>query len=213
MGFYGNITNTSKTQFQFDRIYANRYEMERKKTTDGIYIGRYVLIEYDQEIDREVFKPQFYKVGGRFFTTKDATAETELKIDIDVKEKDIIKIEPEHNSDPNEGVELYECVGALNNNSTIAKFDPVVTGKDYEDNYIKNFAIDKKEYGAGRGYDSTAWQKIYQDGEEKYVMIAELNSVVPTFDISPDAPTLEPIQPHFDSNSTNVYYKLHSQPQ
>ena len=43
-------------------------------------------------------------------------------------------------------------------------------------------------------------------------MVAELNTVVPTFDISADAPTLLPITPHFDTDSTNVYYKLHWQP-
>ena len=46
-----------------------------------------------------------------------------------------------------------------------------------------------REYAAslgeqiGRGWDSTVWQKVYENGEEKYVMIAELNTVVPTFDI------------------------------
>ena len=43
-------------------------------------------------------------------------------------------------------------------------------------------------------------------------MIAELNSVVPTFDITVDAPTFDPIPPHFDNDSNNVYYKLHVQP-
>ena len=37
MGFYGNITNTSKTQFQFDRIYSSRSAMENKMYTDNIY--------------------------------------------------------------------------------------------------------------------------------------------------------------------------------
>ena len=31
--------------------------------------------------------------------------------------------------------------------------------------------------------------------------------IIPTFDVSPDAPTLSPITPHFDVDSTNVYYK------
>ena len=44
-------------------------------------------------------------------------------------------------------------------------------------------------------------------------MIAELNSVVPTFDLAADPPTMTPIMPHFDTNNTNVYYKLHWQPQ
>jgi hypothetical protein len=43
-------------------------------------------------------------------------------------------------------------------------------------------------------------------------MIAELNSVVPTFDISTDAPSDIPMAPHFDELSTDVYYKLHAQP-
>jgi hypothetical protein len=50
------------------------------------------------------------------------------------------------------------------------------------------------------------------DSVEKYVMIAELNTVVPTFDVSADAPTQIPLVPHFDTQSTDVYYKLHWQP-
>lgn len=78
-------------------------------------------------------------------------------------------------------------------------------------NYLTNFAIDVAAYGTSRGFDSTVWQKVYSEGSEKYVMVAELNSVVPTFDLSADAPTLIPITPHFDNDSTNVYYKLHQQ--
>jgi hypothetical protein len=49
MGFYGNITNTARTQFSFDKIYANRKAMEQSIALDGIYIGRFVLIEYDDD--------------------------------------------------------------------------------------------------------------------------------------------------------------------
>ena len=49
MGFYGNITNTNKTSFVFDRIYPNRVEMDNNATSDGIFIGRYVLVDYDKE--------------------------------------------------------------------------------------------------------------------------------------------------------------------
>jgi hypothetical protein len=44
----------------------------------------------------------------------------------------------------------------------------------------------------------------------EYVRIADLNSVVPTFDLETDAPTMKPLVPHFDADSTNVYYKLHT---
>ena len=68
MGFYGNITNTSNTTFQFDRIYGSRHEMERalESGDDDVYIGRYVLIEYDQAVDFEVFTrifPRKVEVG------------------------------------------------------------------------------------------------------------------------------------------------------
>ena len=35
--------------FQFDRIYPNKYEMDKKAATDGVLIGRYVLVEYGNE--------------------------------------------------------------------------------------------------------------------------------------------------------------------
>ena len=51
MGFYGKITNTSKTQFTFDKIYSNRVEMDTAisgDNNDGVAVGRYVLVDYDQ---------------------------------------------------------------------------------------------------------------------------------------------------------------------
>jgi hypothetical protein len=49
MGFYGNITNTSKTTFSFDYIYNTRKAMDEVAETDGVFLGRYVLIDYDEE--------------------------------------------------------------------------------------------------------------------------------------------------------------------
>ena len=47
MGFYGNITSATKTGFSFDRIYPNRRAMEVNTKSDNVYIGRYVLVDYD----------------------------------------------------------------------------------------------------------------------------------------------------------------------
>jgi hypothetical protein len=88
--------------------------------------------------------------------------------------------------------------------STSAKNDETAA-----ENYLINFNVDLENYPTSRGYDSTVWQKTYADGKPKYVMIAELNSVVPILDIAADAPTLAPVMPHFDVDSTNIYYKLH----
>ena len=47
MSFYGNISNAGKTQMSFDRVYPNRKIMEENASTDGVFVGRFVLIEYD----------------------------------------------------------------------------------------------------------------------------------------------------------------------
>ena len=56
MGFYGNIMNTTKSQFSFDKIYQNRTVMENSlidefgnAISDGVFIGRFVLVDYDKE--------------------------------------------------------------------------------------------------------------------------------------------------------------------
>lgn len=51
MGFYGNITDRSRTHFQFDKIFANRKTMDElvELGLDGIFAGRFVLVKYDPE--------------------------------------------------------------------------------------------------------------------------------------------------------------------
>jgi len=60
--------------------------------------------------------------------------------------------------------------------------------------YARNQAIDNIIYNEAKGFDSTAWQKIYDNNTdtESYLNIANLNSVVPTFEVSSDAPTSLP---------------------
>lgn len=216
MGFYGNITNTARTQFQFDKIYPNRYEMEIHKSTDGIYAGRYVLVEYDSEANLDTYL-RVQKVGDRFYEnpTGEVGDATLLK-QSDIGYPSIVYVS-DIDPTPAQGLHaknctFYICVSELTEGSQQpAIFNKVISGKEGPD-YTINYNIDISEYKNGRGYDSTVWQKTYIDGVEKYVMIAELNSVVPTFDVSADAPTQRPLVPHFDIQSTDVYYKLHWQP-
>jgi hypothetical protein len=79
-----------------------------------------------------------------------------------------------------------------------------------EDYYNANYQIDKLEYEKlGRGYDGTVWRKVISDeGQGYYVMLAELNSVVPTFSLKPIAPSETPFPPTFDEDSSNVLYNL-----
>ena len=55
MGFYGKINNTS-TSLVFDKIYPNRVAMEdavKKGKDDGVFIGRYVLVNYEYVPDTD----------------------------------------------------------------------------------------------------------------------------------------------------------------
>jgi hypothetical protein len=47
MSFYGNISNAGRTNLTFDKIYPNRELMELKTSEDGVFVGRHILIEYD----------------------------------------------------------------------------------------------------------------------------------------------------------------------
>lgn len=246
MGFYGNITNTSRTQFQFDLIYPSRYKMETQCSKDGVYVGRYVLIEYDSD-PNNVIKTGYRK--GKLIDFKDGSylyagpgLEEATKItyylddywDYDWSSTDVIDgviegtivrvketIDQYANYDEDgKGIGIpivyagaysfFECIGKDAENKALFKRASAIT-----DNYTANYEEDKRAYptSIGRGWDSTVWQKVYENGKEKYVMIAELNAVVPTFDIQADAPSMSPLTPHFDEASTNVYYKLHWQPQ
>ena len=66
MGFYGNITNTSKTTFSFDKTYANRYEADLGCQSDGIMSGRYILIEYDHPTSLDSY-PSYYCYDGTMY--------------------------------------------------------------------------------------------------------------------------------------------------
>lgn len=212
MGFYGNITNTSKTQFQFDRIYSSRSAMENKMYTDNVYAGRYVLVEYDSTPELGAFS-RVYFFSGIAYTSPNHEAGTGItKNDVNYGD---IRFTAD-NITPTEQLVYKNCTfyvctsDRIEGSTEWATWERVVNSTDP---YVTNYNIDIAAYGSGRGYDSTVWQKAYIDGSEKYIQIAELNSVVPTFDIAADAPTVYPITPHFDVNSTNVYYKLHWQPQ
>lgn len=242
MGFYGNITNTSRTQFQFDKIYSNRWEMDNQKAIDGIYAGRYILIEYDQtpnltDYYLRVAQHRTFSANNddgtvsNYFIFNSVLNEEEQTTKTIIRHQDIltrnidIVFTASLDLNSEQGTNYKNLKFYLYNPNRKA---PPGYGEDYKDaaifelisdtakegipTYTVNYNIDTSYYGKGRAYDSTVWQKTYMDGVEKYIMIAELNTVVPTFDISADAPTQRPLVPHFDTQSTDVYYKLHWQP-
>lgn len=256
MGFYGNIVNINKTQFNFDRVYSSRYEMDKRIKDDNVYVNRYVLVEYSEEGSEDSFKSCYLSPEGRFYggykQNEGVTIQEALNGAVtfpdaweltvvpktstvtnytEIREGEIIRIpatlfdidgkitERFNFRDANAGPEGADEIGSLNGSTTLYYVATLYNGKGSfefvsEDNseYVRNYTIDIKRYGAGRGYDSTVWQKVYRNGQEEYIMIAELNASTPAFGLQADAPTIVPQIPHFDTDSTNKMYQLHWQP-
>ena len=233
MGFYGNkniTANSSKSAFVFDRIYANRRDMDKAADTDGVYIGRFVLVDYgvDGSMNEVLYTPVFIKPNTNpqeFYTSAEFEEETRIiegdnRQGVAIKEGDIVYTK-EYTSEPtadeleNMVKVFYICTGSDENGYATFSYVTMETKNKYTQNYNLDLAVYTDNNG-GRGFDSTVWQKVYISSDStlgaKYVQVAELNSVVPTFNLTYDAPTLYPNAPHFDTNSTNLYYNLHVQP-
>ena len=246
MGFYGNITNINKTTPYPDLTYPNRVTMEANAQKDGVYIGRYVLVDYDAtdsvntiqasvkcDKDGNIIyvagsnQPQictgtvvddvdFYKSDENLLTF---SSDKDVQGDHIVHAGDLIEITQKLCYNPNTNKTsvlalddadfIYYYVSGGNTSTNL----PYYSSLDNTSIYGTNYQIDYRKYKVGRGYDSTLWQKtIANDGSYKYVMVAELNSVVPTFDVISEAPTVTPLKPHWDVDNSNLYYLLHVQP-
>lgn len=193
MGFYGNISNTSKTNFSFDLIYNSRVQMEDAMETDGVFLGRYILIQYDTPPVQAYYNNN----DGWMYNSPTFNYSTRL-------------------NNPTKG-QLYQDIGNMNSiygfyyyNGNA--FEGIQTVNETSTPYAFYFRKDVSAYG--RGYDATVWMKQFDpnNGKYKYVMTAELNAVVPTFHLVLDPPSEAPIAPYFDRDTTNINYYLHQQP-
>lgn len=189
MGFYGNITNTSKTTFTFDKIYSNRLQMDNSCTSDGIFLGRYVLVEYGLPATQ-------YLVGylDNKIMYDDPSDRSDSHIILCENGK-LVKVKRSN--------QWYLYVGNVTASGTKEwKYLTRITNDRVDDEqYNLNYQIDYPVYG--RGYDSTVWIKQYINNQETYVQIAELNTVVPNFSIYP----LLPQDPYVAVDDSNIVYQ------
>ena len=220
MGFYGKVGNTIKTEMYFNLKYSSRYQMEKHCAGDGVGAGAYVLIEYDYNWDETGINitgitsdmlPQVYKnsKNGLFYTD---TAYSHLYEPI---EETFFQVITDIETSNGVSKRVYEYYLYTQNDEETGYIYKLLTSAESQNsgiNYVINFNLDVEKYKHSRGYDSTVWQKVYTEGVPKYVQIAELNSVTPTFRIDVDAPSPIPRPPHFAADSTNILYTLHLQP-
>ena len=265
MGFYGNITNTGRTHFQFDFIFENRRQMDIAclAGTDNIFAGRFVAISYDKYskftsgdilsgfrgiIDsskiyadvgrtKEFYYTTFQAVnsasasaenwdqyywstdgffiklpGESYYSAEEAAAGHYYTPTVQddtkelITEGQVIRLFTEENI-PTET--FLRC--APGTNGQVASFTPIILDQDYP-RYLINYNIDKQHYGvdqALRGYDGTVWQKIYSEGQGKFILIARLNGIMPGLQLLPDAPSTLPSISYIDSKSSDALYRIH----
>lgn len=185
MGFYGKVANSNKTAFSFDKTYASRREMDEFVSSDNIFIGRYVLVEYDEP------PISGYYNGTSFFSAASFYPQTIITPRVGVVYQDLLR--------SNSRYSFYTWDGS--------QYTPLNSDTGYAAHYNQDV------YYYGRGYDSTAWMKTYDAAKNtyRYVLVAELNTVVPNFHLVYDAPSNIPTAPYFDRDTTNVDYYLHAQ--
>ena len=165
MGFYGNITNTNKTQFTFDRTYSSRWEMERLLATDGIYLGRYVLVEYDLNTSLDAVRHCYTKMVAneeRFYSSPNCEEATRLRwgatsTNNTIASKELIYVEKDITPDDGKNqlsTIFYICTNIEEESSAgdYATFRLITSS---ESNYTKNYNIAK--------YDETTTQSSYED--------------------------------------------------
>lgn len=212
MGFYGNIQNSNKTAFTFDLIYHSRLTMVNHANDDGVFLGRYVLVDYD-----ETAVLAYYNSADKWFYN-DKNLMLPHKI-LNPKFNIIYEVANEDYPVDQPRFFYYRPKGFYEENSP-AQFEPISikitdgTGDSIDAVSISPYAVshtlDVREFG--RGYDSTVWQKVYDNGKYKYVLVAELNAKVPNFRLIADHPTETPVSPYFDRDSTTMDYYLHQSP-
>ena len=209
MGFYGNIQNSNKTAFTFDLIYHSRLTMVNHANDDGVFLGRYVLVDYD-----ETAVLAYYNSADKWFYN-DKSLLLPHKI-LNPKFNIIYEVANEDYPVDQPRFFYYRPKGFYEENSP-AQFEPISikitdgTGDTIDAVSISPYAVshtlDVREFG--RGYDSTVWQKVFDNGKYKYVLVAELNAKVPNFRLIADHPTETPVAPYFDRDSTTMDYYLH----
>lgn len=195
--FYGNIAHSNKTAIQFDKIYESRYQMDNEAASDGVFVGRYVLVEYDEP-----------GISGYYWSSYNMWTTTPTPL----RDQNGIPVESTRiPTQPN------VCYLDLFTNKCYILGDngvfQVITQFGDNTPYQFRYETDLRNYG--RGYDSTVWLKTFQSNTNsyKYVLIAEMNTVVPNFHLVAEAPASAPVPPYFDANLNNLDYYLHMQGQ
>lgn len=213
--FYGNIKNNMRSPFIFDRIYPSRKDMEDtlKKYQDengqvqgdGVFINRYVLIDYGYAEAGTYVKidPDNVQGNGEQLTSKHVVTADNYT--------EFYTYDPStHEYSP---ATTYYSRDQLDNSwfyykkvNFVDRYRTEASGRVENTWFADNREKDIKEYSAD--YHLTIWMKIYTDNVERYIQVGQLKAEAPAFELITDAPG--ETSPHFDLvQSSDINYVYH----
>lgn len=220
MSFYGNIReDMTKAQFQFDRIYSNRFAMDSaigntsdlQNVTDGVFVGRFVLVDYNLDPEQGNASSELgyvgEKISGNYFTLKKLSDDTyyyEDELDEKLPTDGFQLVTAIETSNDVSYIVYYQYSkknsphqqeAAAEKNGDVTRYKALFTQYKFvkfqgakeletdvstEEAVIRaaNAEIDTEYYGGD--YDATVWQKIVNSNKEEYLLVARLNSKMPT---------------------------------
>lgn len=217
---YGNtIVDTNNSietpSYQFDRIFSNYYLAQKTQTIDNIFLGRKILIDYNQPLEETLTRIEPRPEGGYYYWKGENAAYTAYDI-VTTASMPIgtiaymITSEPDEKGELKNITHLLECVSEeKSGNDDIAIFTDV-TDENYN-NFTNIFEYNRwkdSTLESNQGfYDSTVWQKVYIGNEIKYIMIATLNATNPAFNLQIKPPGRNGLAsaPVINRSSNDVY--------
>lgn len=221
MGFYGDIVNiqASTTQYQFDKIYPSRYMMEELTLVDGVFVGRYALIDYGTSLFDLL--PKVTKTiaddGTELFSFDNGELVSELTTPL--KKYFYCLIDPEGETIYSNAV-FYQCIGYVENyagvpavlteDNRLQRFNRTMVDEGIFgplDPRTYNYLFDTKGAGYYENYDTSFWQKVCIGEVEKYVMLGRLKAEPLQMQFVKVAPEVNglPTSPAMDKIGDNIY--------
>ena len=219
--FYGSHKSTPATQLTLfiDKVYDNRAAMEEATASDQIFVGRYVLIAYNNQTQNKSLEEVYSLIEenaikeaiSQFATNYEEINSSDLPADEKAARiKDLVlDASARYSSLSNDFISTMKELSTLND---MAQETWSTSAETVEYNLAANYTreenakIDVTKYG--ERFDHTVWMKQYTATGERYVQIGSLDARLAKLTLIADLPA-STIDPQIDVNNNTWDVILH----
>lgn len=186
MGFYGNIANningsiTPNVQFQFDKVVSNKFLLDNTAEYDDVYLGRYVLIDYDKDITETI--PRVLIHNGEFYYYNEWEA-VKKKYNEEIKNSNNKEIADNDIASKLSPIDTYTINGYVyayitkeNNKSDITTEENTFRPSLYQN--IKFYQWKKTEEGFSFSNDNDLEKKLNSEGIKSKTTSFDINTYI-----------------------------------